>query len=280
MKSHSILASGLRFPEGPAFQSDGTLWCVEQEGEGLFCLRPDGSQERVHTGRGSRPNGLCIDSLNRLWFCDSGRNAICCINAAGQEPEVIVDRVNGEPLSMPNDLIFDSAGNLIFTCPGPPEQGGEGLGYVCVCTPVGEVHKIAQRLSYPNGLALLPDRNTLLIAETVRKRIWYGYWNANASDLAWEHPDVWAETGDEGHGPDGMKVGPDCETVYTAVYGSSKIKLYTLQGRHLRDIRLPGENPTNCAFDPTGRLGMVVTESQTGQIISFRMNSQGECEDF
>jgi len=264
------LATGLRFPEGPAFAADGTLWCVEQEGESLFFLQPDGQQGRVELGKGSRPNGLYIDSLGRLWFCDSGQNAIRCYNPSAGATETILDRVDGEPLQMPNDIIRDGAGNLIFTCPGPSGAEARPNGYVCVCTPVGEVFKIAEGLFYPNGLALLPDGYTLLISETHRKRIWYGYWDPNAEDPSWEHPSLWVNTGEEGDGPDGLAVGPD-EHVYVAIYGSPCVQVYDATGKLLREISLPGGKPTNVACDPMGRLGMVITEAERGELLSIAL---------
>lgn len=33
-----VIALGLSFPEGPLFDHDGDLWCVEMKGEGLARL--------------------------------------------------------------------------------------------------------------------------------------------------------------------------------------------------------------------------------------------------
>ncbi|MGA0559435.1 SMP-30/gluconolactonase/LRE family protein [Larkinella sp. VNQ87] len=264
MKNIDVIATGLRFPEGPAFTSDGTLWCVEQEGASLFWLKPDGSSGRVPTGINSRPNGLYIDDLDRLWFCDSGQHAIRCINHPEQEPETIVDQIGDEPLNWPNDLIIDSEGNLLFTCPGSPDE--DEPGYVGVCSAVGEVRKISEKLFYPNGIAFLPNGRTLLVAETHRKRIWAGRWDGTG--LNWISPAVWAETGSGGFGPDGLTLGPD-NRLYAAIYGGSCVQVYNPNGQQVDTIKLPGENPTNCAFDPTGRRGLVVTETQKGQLLSL-----------
>ncbi|GAB3913348.1 SMP-30/gluconolactonase/LRE family protein [Larkinella knui] len=266
MKNITIIATGLQFPEGPAFTSDGTLWCVEQDGASLFWLKPDGTTGRIQVGIGSRPNGLYIDDLDRLWFCDSGQHAIRCINYADQEPETIVDHVGEEPLDWPNDLIFDPEGNLIFTCPGPSEE--DEPGFVSVCSTVGEVKKISEKLFYPNGVAFLPNGRTLLVSETHRKRIWAGRWDAVG--LNWINPTVWAETGPNGFGPDGLTLGPDNQ-IYVAIYGGSCIQVYKPTGVLSDTIKLPGENPTNCAFDPTGRLGLVVTEGEKGQLLSIQL---------
>jgi len=267
MKEIDIIATGLQFPEGPSFQSDGTLWCVEQDGESLFWLKPDGTSGRVPVGSGSRPNGLYIDDLDRIWFCDSGFHAIRCLNTsngADAEPEVIIDNVNGETLDWPNDLLLDSEGNLLFSCPGSSDE--EKKGYVCVSTPVGDTKKITEELIYPNGLAFLPNGHTLLIAETARKRIWAGRWDPTT--LQWINPTVWAETGQDGFGPDGLTLGPD-NRIYAAIFGGSRIQVYKLTGELAETIHLPGENPTNCTFDPTERLGLVVTEGEKGTLLSI-----------
>lgn len=260
-----VLADGLRFPEGPTFDASGCLWCVEQEGEGLFCRDKDGSTMRVHTG--GRPNGAVVRD-DCVWFCDSGQNAIRCMNIETKTIETILDTVGGRPLNKPNDLQFDNRGNLIFTCPGSPE--GEEPGYVSVYTPGGTAEIVADGLAYPNGLAFFPDQKSLLIAETHRQRIWQGHWDDEG--LSWENIRVWSQVIDAPSnphlpGPDGVTAGAD-GYLYAAVFGAGVIRVLTTEGNFVRDITLPGQNPTNCTFDPLGKLGLVVTESERGELLS------------
>ncbi|GAB2570968.1 SMP-30/gluconolactonase/LRE family protein [Spirosoma areae] len=261
-----VLAKGLRFPEGPAFDIDGNLWCVEQEGGSLFCRSKQGDTKRVHTG--GRPNGMvCHQGL--LWFCDSGENSIRRLNIHTGRIDTVVSHISGQPLDHPNDLLFDSHNNLIITCPGPPD--GQQSGYVAVYTANGSIDVIAEGLTYPNGLEFYPDRQTLLIAETHEQRIWGGYWDPEA--LSWETLHVWATVTDapagaKMPGPDGMVVGPD-KNLYVAVFGEGIIRVFSADGQPIRDIHLPGQNPSNCFFDPTGELGLIVTETERGELLSI-----------
>lgn len=263
-----VLASGLKFPEGPTFDKAGSLWCVEQEGEGLFCCQKDGRTKRIQTG--GKPNGAVAHD-EYIWFCDSGYNAIRRLHIATEAVETIVSELNAMPLNRPNDLLIDEAGQLIFSCPGPSDDPSPG--YVAVYTSSGKLEIIAEGLAYPNGLALLSDKTTLLIAETHRQRIWQGYWDSQS--LSWENLRVWATVVDAPAdatvpGPDGMTVGPD-GNLYVAVFGAGVIRVFSEDGLFMHDIELPGSNPSNCVFDPSGELGLVVTETEKGELLSVRL---------
>jgi gluconolactonase len=65
-----------------------------------------------------------------------------------------------------------------------------------------------------------------------------------------------------------MALGAD-GLLYVAVYGSSQVKVFSPDGRQVSEQTLPGNNPTNCAFDPSGQLGLVVTEAEQGKLWSL-----------
>lgn len=268
MNTIRVLASGLRFPEGPVFDHTGHLWCTEQEGEGLLCWSSDGATRRIKTG--GKPSGA-VARGNYIWFCDSGQQAIRRMAIETKAVETVIDRIGVDPLHWPNDLHFDKQGNLLFSCPGDPEA--DEPGYVAVYTPKGAVEIIAEGLDYPNGLTLLPDNQTLLIGETHQQRIWQGYWDADS--LSWENISVLtnvieAPMGHDIPGPDGIKVGPDGD-IYVAIYGSGIIRVFSPNGVFQKDIKLPGQNPSNCVFDPSGELGLVVTETERGELLSISL---------
>ena len=256
-----VLASGLQFPEGPVFTPDGALWCVELKGGGLARWQ-QGALTRVATGGG--PNGASVDREGRIWFCDSQHNAIRRLDPRTGAAESVAERVDGQPFNKPNDLAFDAAGNLLFSCPG--ESRHEPSGYVCCLAPSGEVSVIAREMYFPNGLVFLNGGRSLLLAETYRQRLWIGDWDPQLRE--WHNTRIWADQVLGAPGPDGMALGADGR-LYVAVYGSGQIKIYDAAGRQAGARDLPGRNPTNCAFDPAGRLGLVVTEAERGELLSL-----------
>lgn len=253
-----ILAEGLNFPEGPAFAPNGELWCVELKGGNLVRWSERGI-ERFDTG--GEPNGLTFDNRGVAWFCDAGQCAIRTFEPATGLYNTTVHSIDGVPLFRPNDLVFDGRGNLIFTCPGDSRR--EPTGYVCCFSASGELTKIAEGIYFPNGLALFDEDRRLVIAETYRQRLWKGRWNGHAR--AWTDAHPYANVAGL-PGPDGMAFDSD-GLLYVAVYRSGQIRVFNDQGELVKAYDLPGMNPTNVAFDPSGRLGMVVTEAEKGQLL-------------
>lgn len=254
-----VIAEGLSFPEGPAFDSQNGLWCVELKGEALVHFA-DRKLERIRCG--GAPNGSTIDFRGRIWFCDSGSQAVRVYDPAAGSFETVVDTVVGKPLDKPNDLAFDAGGNLLFTCPGDSRSAPNG--YVCCWNRSIGCQIVADTLFFPNGLALL-DAETLVVAETYRQRIWIGEWNAEARE--WREPRILAEVGGP-TGPDGMAVGAD-GLIYVAVFGTGTVKAVDRRGVTQSVYPLPGKNPTNLAFDPSVRMGLVVTEAEAGRLLSL-----------
>jgi gluconolactonase len=225
------------------------LWFVEIHGGNLCRLEMDGVR-RWPTG--GAPNGLTVGADDRIWICDSVRNAILRFDPAAESFETICDRVDGEPLFKPNDLAFDGHGNLLFTCPGDSRR--EPTGYVCCRTSDGNVRKVITGKFFPNGL--LCTDGELYLAETYRQRIWVGSWDGQA----WTASDVLAQTGGA-PGPDGLAMDAD-GLLYAAVFGAGHVAgIDPGERKVVRTLDLPGKRPTNCAFAPASR-DLIVTEAE------------------
>ena len=254
-----VLAEHLAFPEGPAFAPDGALWCVELR-VGNLVRWQDGQLTRFPGG--GEPNGLAFDASGDAWVCDAGQGAIRRFSPAAEQWSTVVDAFDGVPLARPNDLAFDAAGNLVFTCPGDSRLAPDG--YVCCLRFDGSLRMIARGMHFPNGLAFVSGGRSLVVAETYARRLWIGDWDPVAGE--WLAPHPWAELG-QPTGPDGIALGAD-RLLYVAGYCAGQIRTVSQEGRITGAIDLPGQNPTNCAFDPSGRLGLVVTEAEKSLLLS------------
>ncbi len=260
------LISDLNFPEGPAFDHEGGIWLVEKEAGNLIYYK-EGHYYRIDVG--GHPNGIAIDSKGIIWFCDSQQNAIRRYDPVKKEHKTVINTIGDIPLKMPNDLCFDQYGNLIFTCPGG--QLDDGTGYLCCLSTDGQIHTIHTDMYYPNGLAFAPDSDTLYIAETGSKYIWRSDWNPREKVL--EKVEKFAYVGGV-VGPDGVAF-DQSGNLYVALYGNQKITILDPKGKTIDSVQLLHPNPTNCALDPKGLQGLIITEAHKGQLLQFKTNKRG-----
>lgn len=251
-----ILIEGLNFPEGPAVDSMGNIWFVEQQGGDIVRFSVKNKIKRYPTD--GSPNGIAIDMYDNVWFCDSKNNCISVFEPKRENIRIVCGSVNGKPFDKPNDLAFDDAGNLLFTCPGNSRY--EPTGYVCAFAN-GKAKKIAEQKYFPNGLAFTADGKELIIAETYKHRLWKGKWDSTSA--TWLEAAPWVEVGGP-IGPDGMAFDRN-HNLYVAVFGQQRIKVISPQGVIIEEVLLPGKNPTNCAFLKNG--GLIVTEAERGELL-------------
>jgi len=261
-----ILLTQLDFPEGPCFDRNGILWLVEKDAGNLVSLEGETCQ-RHHVG--GAPNGIAVDKNNMLWFCDSFHNSIRTFDPKSGTTETIIEQIEGQTLKMPNDLTFDNKGNLLFTCPG--SELNDGTGYVCHYDLTQGLKKIATGMFYPNGLAFSKEETQLYIAETGTKKIWSFDWDSKTRTLS--NQKLFAETGGN-IGPDGIAFDED-ENLYVAVYGSRQVKVWNKNGTQIDGFDTKGNNPTNCAIDPKGQQGLMITEAELGLLINYPVSKKG-----
>ncbi len=261
-----VLAGGLNFPEGPAFAPDGSLWCVEARGGALVRWSEKGVER--HDSQGL-PCGLAFDADGRAWFCDAKQKAVRFYDVARDRFETVTTHVNGAELNAPNDLAFDAVGNIVFSCPG--DSRFEPTGSVCCLRSDGSVTTLHDALYFPNGIVFGADNTTLYVAETYGKRVWKGAWNS--ATATWTNVAPWAELGGE-PGPDGMALGAD-GFLYVAALRAGCVKALDDRGVVVAEYAVPGPRPTNVAFDPSGVLGMVVTEAERGELLALRCDKAG-----
>lgn len=262
----SVISIDLNFPEGPCFDSKGNIWLVEKDAGNLVLIRENTIERHFVDGA---PNGIAIDRKDLIWFCDSKQNSIRTFDPISKTTVTIVDEYENSPLKMPNDLAFDRSRNLLFTCPGDSLE--DKMGYVCCLSADKKLSKIFEGMYYPNGLALNKAQNQLFVAETGTKKIWRFGWNADVKQLS--NKSLFAETGGS-VGPDGIAFDED-GNLYAAVYGSGKVKVWDENGVLKEEIDALGYNPTNCALDPFGKKGLIITEAENGILVQHQTKKRG-----
>lgn len=266
---YKCIISDLKFPEGPVFDFDGNLWFVEIQGGNLSRWN-EGKLERFAVN--GTPNGAMIDREGNIWFCDSGIGEIRTFSPKNQKFETICQQTTeGRRLKRPNDLIFDAEGNLLFSDHADGRE--EPVSTLCVL-PKGrkEAKVVSKGKFFTNGLALGSDGKTLIFSETYRQQLWIATWDSNRLEILNERP--FAKAGNGPWGPDGMAF-DEKENLYVAIFNESKINIYNKKGELLDHLKCPGSRPTSCAFDPSGKLGLVVTEAEKGKIISYPVLNKG-----
>lgn len=259
----NTIATQLEFPEGPVFDFDGNLWFVEIKGGNLACWDGKNLNRFVVDGI---PNGAMIDTCGNIWFCDSGRGEIRLFNHSRNTFETICDcTVDGTHLIRPNDLIFDVEGNLLFSDHADGRK--EPLSTICVLPKGSNQAKVVSSNKYfTNGLAFKKDMTTLIFSETYRQQLWIGEWDSKQLELRNERP--FAKAGIGPWGPDGIAFDEN-ENLFVAIFNENRINIYSQDGKLSEWINCTGSRPTSCAFDPSGKLGLIVTEAERGEIISF-----------
>jgi gluconolactonase len=206
-----VLATGLEYPEGPVYQSDGSVMLVEIHKGTLTRVSTDGTTQTV-ANLGGGPNGAAVGPDGAIYVCNDGGLAWIQIPATpktlavlvptGQPPDytggsiqrvsgntftTLYSQCNGNRLCSPDDLVFDATGNFWLTDWGKQRATDRDITAVYYAQPDGTkiVQAIPQR-SAPNGIALSPDDSRLYVAETYAR--WILYWELSAPGVIKPNP--------------------------------------------------------------------------------------------
>ena len=161
-----LAGEGYVFTEGPLWLPEGRWIFSDVQEDTIYYA--DRSIFRRPSGNA---NGLALDPQGRLIACERGRLTRTEENGSRT---VVADNYQGKALNAPNDVVVRSDGTIFFTDPKPlrsDESSELGFSGVYAVSPGGELQLLVDDFSYPNGIALSPDENTLYVSDTSKGHI-------------------------------------------------------------------------------------------------------------
>ena len=242
------------YPEGPIWH-DGKLFYVEYAKSRVMTW--DGKENKEFWKQdGCGANGLAeIDGDAIIVDCYDS-NTLVEVDRNGKTIKAISSDSDGNPFLGPNDFCRDARGGLYLSASGVYDVGAPIQGKVYYIAPDGKITVVADTIHYANGLSVMPDGKTLLVAEMLAGRILSFPIYADGSlgpRRVWARlQDITPMTpgADAYNGPDGVKVGPD-GLIYIAQNGSGRVLVTDQTAKLVRKIDVPAKYVTNVNFGPT-----------------------------
>lgn len=230
------LADGLLFPECPRWR-EGRLYFSDMHAGLVTALNADGTSETIATvgagpaGLGWRPDGtLLIVSMQDRRLLTAGL-------------DVVAELAAFAPFHC-NDMVVDHLGRAYIGNFGFDLFSGATPLSTCLLRvdPDGRVSAVADDLLFPNGMAITPDRKTLIVAQTFAHEL-----TAFAVDDegALSNRRIFAPV--PGAWPDGICLAPD-GAVWVACARSGETILVREGGEIVTRIPHPGRNSFACAL--------------------------------
>jgi gluconolactonase len=157
------------FLEGPSFDRQGNLWCVDIPLSRIFRIDKNGEWDLAVQYDGW-PNGLKIHKDGRIFICDY-RKGLLQLDQKTGKIEAVLETAFSESFKGLNDLHFADNGDLYFT-----DQGQSGIadpsGRVYRLRASGELQRLVTNAPSPNGITLNTNNSQVYVAITRSQQIW------------------------------------------------------------------------------------------------------------
>ena len=263
-----VLASGFEWAEGPLWLEEqqaliftdvptNIIWKWTEKDSLTLYLSPSGYLGDRTDKREPGANGLALDPQGNLVLCQHGERQVGKILGALDAPkaefESLATGYEGKRFNSPNDLVFNSKGQLFFTDPpygmDPWDEKELDFQGVYRLDANGKVHLLIDSLSRPNGVALSPDQQTMYIAQSdPEKARYYAFeldeqGNVISGKVLFDATSLQSEI--RRGLPDGLKVHSSGILFAT---GPGGVLVLSPEGKHMGTI-LTENGTANCGFD-------------------------------
>ena len=258
------LASGFKFTEGPAPDSQGNVYFTDQPNDRIHIWSTDGKLSTFMEPCG-RSNGLSFDKNGVLWACADEKNELWKIDVKTKEKTVVVKDYGGKLLNGPNDIWVRDDGSAFFTDPyykrpywkrGPKEQE-ETVYFV---SSDGKLSRAAVGdIKQPNGIIGTPDGKTLYVADIGGNKTYV--YDIEADGTLKNRKQFC------GQGSDGMTIDEEGNVYFTL---GRAVTIYDKTGKKIATIDVP-EGTTNVCFGGKDMKTLFITAGTSLYSISMRV---------
>jgi gluconolactonase len=294
----TVVAEGLKFPEGPVVMKDGSVIFVEIPKQAITRLTPAGKLEHLVDCPGG-PNGLAVGPDGALWIANNGGRFSFAMRDGflypGAPPPgfagggrimrydlkkktlaTAYDTVGGKPMVAPDDLVFDKQGNMWVTELGI--TAGSGAIYF-----IGKGSKEAVLarggMTGPNGIGVSPDGKLLHVSMGAAI---YAYDIAGPGKLETR---TYPNNGLQGplhenSGADSLKVLANGMVAGCSLSRPGGITLLTRDGKEDRFLGFPDRMTCNLAFGGKDMMDAWICLSGRGQLVKVRFPYPGQVPPF
>jgi len=158
-----IVADGFHFLEGPRWR-DGRLWVSDMHADRVVAVTPEGAVEPV-VDVPTQPSGLGWLPDGRLLVVSMLDRRVLRMEAGRLVPHADLSRL---ATFHANDMVVDRAGRAYVGNFGYDYEAGAPFtpAVLALVHPDGRVEEVADDLAFPNGMVIMPDGRTLVLAET------------------------------------------------------------------------------------------------------------------
>jgi gluconolactonase len=265
-----VVCDGIKFPEGPVWCPDGTLVVTGVADGALFRVFPEQNRRELFVRTGGGPNGAALAADGGFLITQNGGIDFTRTGLYAQPPDynpvtpglqwVAADGSGlrylcDDGFTAPNDVVAGFDGVAYFTDPPhhPPPQ--DPVGRVVGLEPDRGVRVLAEGLTYPNGIALDPDGNLVIIEQR-------GLLRFNPDG---EHEWV-VETLGPGGG-DGFCLDADGR-YYVASTSDHGVRVLDADGKELDFLEIKGQGvTTNCCFGGPEMRHLFATDGIPGHVV-------------